>query len=120
MGDYSNLIAIVLIVALRFLIDRLIVRGEDRRRLTDLDKPRIYSFVINGVIVLSFVALIIFVRNTSVFVALALGLFVLLGLSQSFLEKKYLPNTKRHIATLLSIGCAIIVLGSYMLFYPMT
>lgn len=71
MGDYSNFIVIVLIVALRFLMDRLIVRGEDRRRLTDL-------------------------------------------------EKKYLPNTKRHIATLLSIGCAIIVLSSYMLFYPMT
>jgi len=120
MGDYSNLIVIVLIVALRFLMDRLIVRGEDRRRLTDLDKPRIYSLIINAVTIASIIALIIFVGDTPLFVGLALGLFALFGLSQSWLEKKYLPNTKRHIATLLSIGCAIIVLGSYMLFYPMT
>lgn len=117
LGNFS-ILAIIAIVALVVLFDWLIVRGEDRRRLTDLKQTRIYILILNSLLMGSLTAMVIMVGINLLFFQLALVILVLFAATQAFLEKKYLPNTRRHLATLLSAGSIILILGVVILSNP--
>lgn len=117
MGNWAILI-IFAMAALTVLFEWLIVRGEDRRRLTDLKQTRIYSIMLNSLLVGSLAFVALSVDTNLLFLRLALVILVLFAVTQAFLEKKYLPNTRRHIATLLNAGSIILILGVVILNSP--
>ncbi|WP_172251687.1 hypothetical protein [Saccharibacillus deserti] len=120
MSNYSNLIILVVIFAARIFFNWRIVRGEDRRTLMDLDRtaPKLLMFGINLILAAALAVLIIYGTSQPFFLAAALGIVALFGLSQALLEKKYLPATRRHLATLLSYGVTIVAIAAYMLLVP--
>ena len=120
MSNYSNLIILVVIFAARIFFNWRIVRGEDRRTLMDLDRtaPKLLMFGINLILAAALAVLIIYGASQPFFLAAALGIVALFGLSQALLEKKYLPATRRHLATLLSFGVTIVAIAAYMLLVP--
>ncbi|WP_172200025.1 hypothetical protein [Saccharibacillus qingshengii] len=120
MSNYSNLIILVVIFAARIFFNWRIVRGEDRRTLMDLDRitPKLFMFGINLILAAALTVLIIYGASQPFFLAAALGIVALFGLSQALLEKKYLPATRRHLATLLSFGVMIVAIAAYMLLVP--
>jgi len=113
-----GILAIFAIVALVLLFDRLIVRGEDRRRLTDLKQTRTCILILNSLLMGSLTAMVLMVGINLLFFQLALVITALFAGTQAFLEKKYLPNTRRHLATLLSAGSIILILGVVILSSP--
>ncbi|MEJ8307257.1 hypothetical protein [Saccharibacillus sacchari] len=117
MGN-SAILIIFAMVALGLLFERLIVRGEDRRRLTDLKPMRIYSIILNSLLIGSLTFVALSVDTSLLFFQLALVILVLFAVTQAFLEKRYLPNTCRHIATLLNAGSIVLMLGSMILLHP--
>lgn len=114
----SAIFALIAIGALVVVFDRLIVRGEDRRRLTDLKQTRMYSIVLNSLLVGSLTAVALMVGVNLLFFQLTIVISVLFAAIQAFLEKRYLPNTRRHISTLLSAGSVILILGIFILTNP--
>lgn len=84
----------------------------------DLGRPKIYSIAVTILLFAILIALIFLEPGSSVFFVSALVIVTLFGLAHAFLEKKYLPNTRRHIATLLTLGTSLIAIAVYLLFNP--
>lgn len=121
MQNYSGLILLLLVGAARLFFIWKIVRGEDRRSLMDLDRtaPKLYAFGINLVLAAALAFLLIYAEDRPYFLVAALGIVALFGLSQAWLERKYLPNTRRHLATLLSFAVTVVVMAGYFVIYPL-
>ncbi|MWJ30923.1 MULTISPECIES: DUF4181 domain-containing protein [Saccharibacillus] len=87
----------------------------------DLDRtaPKLYAFGINLVLAAALAFLVIYGGDRPYFLVAALGIVALFGLSQAWLERKYLPNTRRHLATLLSFAVTVVVMAGYFVIYPL-
>ncbi len=121
MQNYSGLILLLFVGAARLFFIWKIVRGEDRRSLMDLERmaPKLYAFGINLVLAAALAFLLIYAEDRPYFLVAALGIVALFGLSQAWLERKYLPNTRRHLATLLSLAVTVVVMAGYFVIYPL-
>ncbi|GGN98503.1 hypothetical protein [Saccharibacillus kuerlensis] len=119
MENYWSLFVFLIIVTSRSLFTWRIVRGEDRRTLMDLDnvKPRMYSLGISLALLVGLGFLVFYAGNEPYFLGLALGIFALFGLSHALLEKKYLPHTRRHVATLLSVSVGVVAIPVFYLLF---
>ncbi|MEJ8307258.1 DUF4181 domain-containing protein [Saccharibacillus sacchari] len=103
----GSLVAVLLIY---FVAPRFIVTGPDRRRLQDIPRlDLIMKIVIFSAIVLLLVAGVLNMNLDLV----AFPLAILIGLLFMFMEKKYLPDTRRHLVTLCWIGSLCVVFGIY-------
>lgn len=104
---FGNLVVVLLIY---FVVPRFIVTGPDRRRLQDV--PRLDLAVKIALFSVIVILLIAAVLNMNLdFVGFPLA--ILFGLLILFMEKKYLPATRRHLVTLCWIGSTCVLFGIY-------
>lgn len=101
---------IILILLTSFVLPRFIVTGPDKRRLQDVPRLRLYAnlIIFSAIVIL----LLLAVMNVSLDL-FAFPLVIIMGLLFLFMEKKYLPNTRRHLVTLCWIGLVCVVFGIY-------
>lgn len=103
----GNLIVVLLIY---FVAPRFIVTGPDQRRLQDI--PRLDLAVKIALFSVIIILLITALLNMNLdFVGFTLA--ILFGLLILFMEKKYLPGTRRHLVTLCWIGSTCVLFGIY-------
>lgn len=103
----------VLLILIHGVLPRWIVTGPDKRQLRDDPKLKLYLY---GIIIAVVVLLIVLFSLNLSPVQLDLSAFALVigtGLAVMFLEKKHLPNTRRHLVTLCWIGGICILAGIY-------
>ncbi|NGZ74999.1 hypothetical protein [Saccharibacillus alkalitolerans] len=107
---FGNLIVILLVHA---VFPRFIVTGPDRRQMKDVPRLKRYTYGLTfGALAL--LGVVIFGDLPPVQTdLLAFAIVLSLGLIFMYLEKKYLPNTRRHLVTLCWIGCFCAVCGLY-------
>ncbi|NGZ74998.1 hypothetical protein [Saccharibacillus alkalitolerans] len=114
------LIVIVVVLGIYTLVHRMIVRGEDRRTLRDLGgRPSLYAYIANIVMIVAIAVLTFSELDKDIKFWAMLGIVALFALAQALLERRYLPNTRRHIATLLSFGILLALFAAYMAWNPL-
>jgi len=104
----------LLLVLVQGLLPKFIVNGPDKRQLRDDPKLKRYLHGITAAALLLLIGLFSLNLPPIPFDLSVFGLLIALGFAVMIAEKKYLPNTRRHLVTLCWIGGIVVIAGLYM------
>lgn len=110
---------LAIIVAARIGFGRLVVNREDQRRLYNTTKGYLLTTAGTLTVLAVVFSLRFFDPDPWVIRTLSLVLLFILGGYYAFLEWRYIRESRRHVATLLTTIAACAAVGAWMLWMPM-
>lgn len=114
----TAMILLAIIIGARLLFGKLFVNRSDSRKLHQTVKGYILMTLGSlAVIILGF-TLRYWGLEVTTAQGILLGLLLLLGGYYAFLEWRYIRESRRHVATLLTTVVAVAAVGVYVLMLP--
>lgn len=114
----AAMILLAIIIGARLLFGKLFVNRSDSRKLHQTVKGYILMTIGSlAVIILGF-TLRYWGLEVTTAQGILLGLLLLLGGYYAFLEWRYIRESRRHVATLLTTVVAVAAVGVYVLMLP--
>lgn len=114
----AAMILLAIIIGARLLFGKLFVNRSDSRKLHQSLKGYILTTLGSLTIIILGFSLRFWGLDVATAQGILLGLLALLGGYYAFLEWRYIRESRRHVATLLTTVVAVAALGVYVLILP--
>jgi len=114
----AAMILLAIIIGARLLFGKLFVNRSDSRKLHQTVRGYILTTLGSLTVIILGFSLRFWELNVATAQGILLGLLLVLGSYYAFLEWRYIRESRRHIATLLTTVVAVAAVGVYVLILP--
>lgn len=114
----AAMILLAIIIGARLLFGKLFVNRSDSRKLHQTVRGYILTTLGSLTVIILGFTLRYWGLEVTTAQSILLGLLLLLGGYYAFLEWRYIRESRRHVATLLTTVVAVAALGVYVLILP--
>ncbi|WP_172200021.1 hypothetical protein [Saccharibacillus qingshengii] len=103
----------LLVLLVNFVLPVFIVTGPDQRKLVDLPRGKVYTYSLAILASALLIGMVVLRLPSYQLDLIAFALLLVLGTALMLLEKKLLPDTRRHLVTLCWIGGICVLFAIY-------